>query len=195
MKTLITSILTVALALLLLLALPASGEETVYTDTLRLHVLAASDTTADQEAKLAVRDAILGAYGEELAACESHAEAVALVTERREALMQTAKAALAARGMDTPVAVEVSEEWFDARTYVDFTLPAGRYTALKITLGEGRGQNFFCMLYPSLCISPALGETVEKGSAGYSEETFFMITKDGYGVRFRALELLSALLG
>ena len=78
MKILFTSIFTLVLALFVLFALPASGEEAVYTDTLRLHVLAASDSTADQEAKLAVRDAILSAYGEELAACTDKASAVAV---------------------------------------------------------------------------------------------------------------------
>jgi stage II sporulation protein R len=78
---------------------------------------------------------------------------------------------------------------------VDFTLPAGTYTALKVTLGEGRGQNFFCMLYPSLCITPSLGERVERGSDAYGEAAFLMITEEGYGVRFRTLELLSALFG
>lgn len=193
MKLLLTSVLTVALALLVLIALPASGEETVYTDTLRLHVLAASDTTADQEAKLAVRDAILSTYGEALSACESRAEAVALAEKSKAGIEEVAREALLARGIDAAVTVDLAEEWFDTRTYVDFTLPQGTYTALRVTLGEGRGQNFFCMLYPALCITPALGETVERGSAAYSEETFFMITEDGYGVRFRALEVLSAL--
>ena len=158
-------------------------------------MLAASDSTADQEAKLAVRDAILSAYGEDLAACTDKASAVALVRGRETEIVRIAKEALAARGVDAAVTVEVAEEWFDTRTYVDFTLPAGTYTALKVTVGEGKGQNFFCMLYPSLCIAPALGETVTKESAAYDGAAFLMITEDGYGVRFRALEVLSRLLG
>ena len=195
MKILLTSLLTLVLAFLILLALPAAGEEAVYTDTLRLHVLAATDETPDQEAKLAVRDAILTTYGEALAACRTKKEAVAFVEQQQADIQKTAEDALRARGNERSVTVTVAEEWFDTRTYVDFTLPAGNYTALKITLGEGRGQNFFCMLYPALCITPALGETVETESDAYSEETFLMITRDGYGVRFRALEVLSALFG
>lgn len=195
MKTLITSLFTVLLAAFVLFALPVSGEESVYEDTLRLHVLAASDSTEDQEAKLLVRDAILCEYGNELGSQESRASAERYVKENVDAIVETVEDTLRQHGLNYTVSVSVEKEWFESRTYDTLTLPAGEYTALKVTLGEGRGQNFFCMLYPAICVAPALGETVDPASEAYNEDAYLMLTRDGYGIKLRTLEILSGLFG
>ena len=195
MKTFVTFFFTLVLAVFLLIAFPAEGEEAVYADTLRLHILAASDDTADQEAKLCVRDALLAEYGEAFRACTDKRSAEAYVEAHREDIQKTAEAALAARGYDHAVSISLDREWFDTRVYDDITLPAGSYTSLRVVLGEGRGQNFWCILYPALCVAPALGEEVDPLAEAYDESAYLLVTRDGYAVKFRALEIFSSLFG
>lgn len=193
MKTLITCLITLTLAAFMLLALPIAGEETVYENTLRLHVLAASDSTEDQTAKLLVRDAVLDGYGKDFLALESKAAAQAYLDTHLSEIESTVKATLLENGLSYSVNVTLAREYFDTRAYGEITLPAGEYTALKITLDEGEGQNFWCMLYPALCVAPALGEQTTAKDA-YSDAAYTLVTS-GYAVRFRALELLSSWFG
>lgn len=193
MKTLLATLFSLILALFFVLALPSSGEETVYADTLRLHVLAASDSTADQGAKLLVRDAVLSTYGDAFLSTQSKAEAVELLASQLPEIKHTVEKTLAENDLEYSVAVSLADEWFDTRTYGELTLPEGKYTALKITLGEGKGQNFWCMLYPALCVAPALGEAVTAEEA-YTDAAYTLV-KNGYAIRFRTLELISSLFG
>ncbi len=193
MKTLIATLFSLVLALFLLLALPAAGEEAVYEDTLRLHILAASDETADQTAKLLVRDAVLATYGEAFLAASDKKSAEAYLSSRLPEIEKTVKDTLEENGLAYSVTVTLADEWFDTRAYGEITLPEGKYTALKITLGKGEGQNFWCMLYPALCVAPALGERVSADEA-YTGASYQLV-KNGYAVRFRTLELISSLLG
>ena len=194
MKTVITSLLTVLLAATLIFALPASGEESVFDDTLRLHVLAASDSTADQTAKLLVRDAVLEKYGAAFNQSASKESAVTYVRENLVSIKEHLESMLSTHGLSYQVNVALKEEWFDTRTYDEITLPCGVYTALTVTLGEGRGQNFFCMLYPALCTAPALGDKLNIAEESYDEEAYRLVTGN-YAIRFRTLEILSALFG
>ena len=192
MKNVLTAAVSAVLALFVLIAIPMSGEEAVYESTLRLHVLAASDSTEDQTIKLLVRDAVLSEHGDAFLSLNSKAEAEAYLKDAQHAIEKTVEATLVENGVDPSFSVCVLEEYFDTRTYGDVTLPAGKYTALKITLGEGKGQNFWCMLYPALCVTPALGEETT-AKAAYSDATYTLVT-NGYAVRFRTLELLSSLI-
>ena len=194
MKTVITSLLTVLLAATLIFALPAAGEESVFDDTLRLHVLAASDSTADQTAKLLVRDAVLEKYGAAFNQSASKESAVTYVRENLVSIKEHLESMLSTHGLSYQVNVALKEEWFDTRTYDEITLPCGVYTALTVTLGEGRGQNFFCMLYPALCTAPALGDKLNIAEESYDEEAYRLVTGN-YAIRFRTLEILSALFG
>ena len=191
MKNLMTAIVSVCLVVFVLLAFPASGEERIYTETLRLHVLAASDSTVDQEAKLLVRDAVLEEYGEDFITLKSKEKAEAYLKEKLSEIEKTVERTLAENDLFYTFDVALKEEWFETRTYDNITLPRGEYTALKITLGEGKGQNFWCMLYPALCITPALGEQTT-AQAVYDDAAYELVT-NGYAVRFRALELFSTL--
>lgn len=192
MKTVITSFFCVAIALFLLFALPSHGEEQVYDGVLRLHILAASDSTEDQNAKVAVRDALLSFTQDEMLCFSSREEAEKWVQENKEALRQEAERALAAQGCEYSVKVAVEKKHFDTRAYDGFTLPAGEYSALTVTLGEGKGQNFFCMLYPSLCVKPALGEMTDAETA--KENGALLFTHSGYALQFRSLEWLATVI-
>ncbi len=194
MKTVLTSLLSLALILFIVLALPTSGEEAVYEDVLRLHVLANSDTAEDQEAKILVRDAVLAITGEEMRSFSSLTEAGAWVEKNASYIEREAERVLAEAGLCYEATVTLEKKYFDTRAYDGFTLPAGEYASLTVTLGEGRGQNFWCMLYPSLCTANALGEreeAIEVLSAPYT----LILTESDYALRFRSLEILTALFG
>ena len=192
MKILIGTLLSLLLVLGILLVFPLSGEEDIYSSVLRLHILAESDDTADQTAKLAVRDALLSEYGAAFSLTENKEAAVAYVRENLAAIEKTAATVLAEHGYEGGVTATLAEEWFDTRVYEEITLPGGTYTALKITIGAGKGQNLWCMLYPALCVTPALGEVKTESKDAFDEDTYLFLTRGGYGVRFRVLELLSA---
>ena len=192
MKILLTSLISLLLAASVILILPLEDEEKLYDEVLRLHIMADSDETDAQIAKLLVRDAVLSTYADVFSLHKSKEEAEQYLEKNIEGIESTAKEALRSAGLDYPVSATLEREWFDTRTYTDFTLPAGDYTALKITLGEGKGQNFFCMLYPALCVKTALGDTVNTKEEAFDESTVAFVTKGGYAVKFRVLEFLSA---
>lgn len=146
-----------ALALAIVLTVSADWHQRtaaqVRADTLRLHILANSDTLDDQLLKLQVRDAVLAALPPAVTEAETPDEAAAALQYALPALQQAADTAL--HRAHSPQAARLRlEQWdFAARDYGSFTLPGGAYTALRIELGEARGRNWFCVLYPALCVS------------------------------------------
>jgi len=134
----------------------------VRNETLRLHIIANSDSEADQINKLLVRDAVLSEYTELL--CGKTAEQAALFANfLKDEIKLTAEKTLAAQSCFDNVQVEVTEMYFDTKSYQDgITLPAGRYTALRLIIGEGKGQNWWCVMYPPLCIPACIGEQAQK---------------------------------
>ena len=156
-------------AALVLSALPAAlgwGQAQLDTgaalcaDTLRLHIRADSDSTADQTDKLAVRDAVL-AYMDVHCTASTKPEALRWAAEHLPALEWTASSALAARGSFSTVTVKLVEMYFNTACYPGGTLPAGRYQALRIDIGANarHGKNWWCVLYPGLCRSACGGYT------------------------------------
>ena len=151
-------------------------------------MLAASDDEGDQALKLSVRDAILSEWGDLLASAESRAEAQAMLSEGRLSdIRETAEAVVRASGETTPGSVTLSVEEYPTRDYGSFALPAGRYLSLRVILGEGEGQNWWCVLFPPLCTAGALEEI----PMGLSEAELSLICKREKVVRFKALEALS----
>lgn len=147
------------LALVLTVVLTAAAERyqrtcaAVCAGTLRLHILANSDTPADQLRKLQARSAVLKELEPLLSGAANKAEAEARV---RAALPRLQRAAQRAAGQ--PAAVRLEQADFDAKAYDGFALPAGEYTALRVELGKAAGHNWFCVLYPALCIGSAQAE-------------------------------------
>ena len=179
----------ILLAALFLAVSPVSGEERIYRDVIRLHILAASDGESDQSDKLAVRDAILSDYGDLFRGFTDRNEAQnALTGELREKIAATAKRTLTERGSEAPVAVALSEEDYPTRDYGSFSLPAGRYLSLRVVIGEGEGQNWWCVLFPPLCTAAA----VEGVPLGLSDAEYRLLTDGKASVRFKTLELLSS---
>ena len=148
----------------------------------RLHVIAVSDSREDQEVKLAVRDAVLARTEMPLTGVESAAEAEEKLRVLLPELEATAEAV-----SGVPVRAELGQEYYPTREYESFSLPAGMYTSLRLTLGAGEGHNWWCVVYPPLCAAAA-EETLE--TAALSEDDLRLITEDGEGyvLRFRLLE-------
>ena len=136
----------------------AAAVRALEQQVIRLHILADSDSTADQTEKLLVRDAVLAHTAEWIPeGADYTAGCKALRTSLAE-IRQTAEKALRDAGCKDPVTVSFGETAFPARSYGSFTLPAGRYQALSIRIGSAEGQNWWCIMYPSLCI-PAAADT------------------------------------
>ena len=138
-------------------AAPAKAVLASSDGVLRLHVIAASDSERDQSAKLAVRDAILPLFAE----AESYEDARAFLLSHGGELQRTAEAVLDARGLDYGVQLSLGTETFPDRTYGDLLFPAGDYDALCVRLGAAAGHNWWCVLFPPLCIVSETGQPID----------------------------------
>lgn len=130
--------------------------ETVRDGVLRLHILANSDSQSDQDLKLLVRDAILDETKADFAAAETLLAAEATAGELLPQIRATAEKALRRAGCTDAVNVSLVNMYFDTRTYGERTLPAGFYDAIRITIGAGEGHNWWCVMFPPLCVGTAM---------------------------------------
>lgn len=160
---------------------------------IRLHVVANSDSEADQTLKLQVRDAVL-AVTEPLVA-EAADPKAALAASLPE-IQSAAESCLLEHGSSDDVTVTLGREKFPTRVYDTFSLPAGVYTALRVTIGTGEGHNWWCVVFPSICLRAA-SEDLESATAaaGFTDQEVKLITEDGggYVLKFKTLELLQKL--
>ena len=159
---------------------------------IRLHVVADSDREADQRVKEMVRDAVLAEVEPVLETLNSKEEALAWLAGHTDRLAAVADQVLEAEGFSQRARVGVAKEAFGTRQYDTFSLPAGVYDALRITIGSGEGRNWWCVLFPGLCM-PAQGETFEDqaAGAGFSDTlTGALEQRQGYEVRFFLLDCL-----
>lgn len=191
---LICILLSAALALCALLDCFAASEQ-VRGDCLRLHIIASSDSPEDQSVKLKVRDALL-AEGAAVFDGETDAHnAVNKITPYIPFLKKTADRVLKENGCTYTSEIKIAEEYFDTREYDGITLPAGRYTAFKVILGEGKGKNWWCVMFPPLCL-PAV--TKDRDSELYavfgSDGARLVKGKREYKVRFKIVEVIEKLI-
>lgn len=136
---------------------------------LRLHILADSDSEYDQKLKLKVRDALLecGIFEE----ADSLEEAELTAAERMPEIVETAESVLRENGCDLSVTAELADVKFDERVYGDITMPSGKYRALRVKIGSAQGKNWWCVMYPPLCIPAACGDE-EMDNDRSAEEIF-----------------------
>ena len=177
---------------LLLTSLPTDAEANIYQDTIRLHILANSDSDEDQFLKIQVRDGLLAKYGERLRLSGSFENAEAMVNELLSEIEDYAEELICDAGYDYPVSAILSEEWYETRDYGDFSLPCGYYTSLRILIGEGVGKNWWCVMYPPLCTELASEDAPgDDGLIDYTKEELILISGGKYNVKFKILEDLS----
>lgn len=175
--------LLAALCLTLLIGVWAQGRQRALSDkVVRLHVIAASDSAEDQRVKLAVRDALLAYLTPRLEAATGAQDAAAVIADASPELE-----AIAWRVSGERVRIELGRESYPTREYETFSLPAGVYTSLRVTLGAGGGRNWWCVVYPPLCTA---GVDTAQETAALSADDVKLITEDGdgYVLRFRLLE-------
>lgn len=142
------------------------AQEELAEEVLRFHVLANSDSKEDQALKMQVKEAVLSYMKEELAATATLDETKAWVKEHLQEIQSVAVAELLAAGSDYDVTAGIEKVLFPRKTYGDVTFPAGEYEALRIKIGEAKGQNWWCCLYPNLCFLDAVHAVVpEEGKA------------------------------
>ncbi len=161
-------------------------------DLIRLHVVGASDAETDQAVKLQVRDAIMAALQEDMAEITSAGQARACLQANLANIEKIANEALEKAGFSDKAAVSLMEEPFPVRHYDTFSLPSGVYQSLRVTIGEGEGKNWWCVVFPSLCLGAAgedFGATA--AGAGFSDGLGGALKGEGpYQVRFYFLDLL-----
>ncbi len=154
---------------------------------LRLHVLANSDSGADQELKLKVRDRLLEVSGEIYAGCGTKEEAIAATRDNLEMLTSEAEEVIRASGFRYPVSISLDESYFNTRTYGNVTLPAGNYQAVKVIIGEGKGHNWWCVMFPPLCVAPA--SDAASLDDVLTREQMELVECDEYEIKFKCVEL------
>ena len=160
---------------------------------IRLHVVANSDTREDQRVKLLVRDAVLETANGLLRDAQN--PEAALQTGLPE-LERAANEKLASLGCEETASVSLRRELFPTREYETFALPAGIYESLRVTIGEGEGHNWWCVVFPSICLTASMDELeLAAQTAGFSDGEIRLITgaDEGFVLKFRALELLQRL--
>lgn len=164
-------------------------------ELIRLHVVAASDSEEDQAIKLQVRDAVVESLRSGMQNLTDAAQAKAYLQENLPKIEAVANRVLKEAGCSDLATVSLAVEEFTTRVYDTFTLPAGIYDALRITIGEGQGKNWWCVVFPTLCL-PATSEGFEDVAcgAGFSESLTGALTgEEGYEIRFFLLDYLGSI--
>ena len=169
-------------------ALSLQAQQELAGKVVRLHVLANSDSEEDQALKLLVRDRVLAQAQAFLEQSEGRDQAEELLRRQLPALEKAAALEIAAQGYGYPVTAELTETRFPTREYDGFSLPAGRYLALRIVIGQGSGQNWWCVVFPPLCTAASAGLPASAG--GLSEEDVRLIQESdaGYVLKFKSIE-------
>ncbi len=162
----------------------------LHDEIVRLHVVANSDSDEDQNLKLQVRDGVLDYLETTMASIRSKADARAFLETHLDEIADAANRVIAAAGFSDKVKVTLLEEEFDTRHYDSFSLPAGVYDSLRIVIGEGEGHNWWCVVFPRLCLPQESFEAEAVGS-GFSENlTGTLQQKQNYEVRFWVLDCI-----
>ena len=192
------SALLFAFAVTLLIGCCASAGRAALADrVLRLHVVANSDSEADQTVKLQVRDAILEQAQPLLEGVTDSGAAEAALQPYLEELRLIARDTLEEAGFPGEVTVSLTDQWFPTKEYGSFALPAGQYRALKVVIGEGEGQNWWCVVFPPLCLASVTEEVAAAAEqAGLTEQQVALITgqEGGYVLKFKVIEWWEELL-
>ena len=201
-KRFYTALVVLLFMLFLLTYLPIHGEADIYDTVVRLHVLANSDSEDDQALKLKVRDGVLAYTSPLLENVTDRDRAEAILRAHIDDIQSVAEAVVAEQTPqgDTPqtVAVYLDTEEYPTKNYETCAFPAGEYLSLRVCLGEAEGENWWCVLFPPLCLSAASAEGSSSSedafiSVGLSKDQYGIITDTQdtkYKIRFKILEVI-----
>ena len=193
-KGILTAAITLLALILIVAVIPTERDGEIYEDTVRLHILANSDSRADQDLKLGIRDKLLEKYSTSLRSADSKEDALLCLSAKLGDIKSDIDTWLSDAGYEYESEVRLGKEWYERRDYGDFSLPEGYYTSLVIELGEAEGQNWWCVMYPPMCLDIATEEAPgDDVLLGYTSEEIALIESGGYTVRFKLLELTSGI--
>lgn len=184
--------LLLALAVTILWGAASLGQqEELGRKVIRLHVIANSDSPEDQALKLRVRDRVLARAQEILEQSADMEQAEQALTAALPELTREARETLAAEGCAQPVQARLEPAEFPTKDYDGFSLPAGKYLALRVIIGQGAGQNWWCVVFPPLCTAAACQWQDAERAAGLEEDDLSLMAEEdaGYELRFRSVEL------
>ncbi len=170
----------------------AKTSEEIRSDVLRLHVIANSDTSVDQNLKLRLRDYILQEGKDIFNGSINVENAVKKIEPVLPELEKSAKAFVNRAGFDYDVKISLSNEYFTTRTYETITLPAGKYLALRVVIGSGEGHNWWCVMFPPMCV-PAADKKDEIENVFSEKEIKLVESKPKYEPRFKVVEIYEQL--
>lgn len=185
------ALLVLAAALTLFCSWLGGYQERLSGKLLRLHVVANSDSDADQALKLEVRDAVLDCAAGYLENVSDVRAAEQVLGAHLAELAGAGQAVVREKGYDYAVRASLGTSHFPTKTYDGFALPAGDYRALRVTIGAGEGRNWWCVVFPTLCVSAASEWQDTAVSGGLSDEDVRLMAEEdeGYVLRFKCLEL------
>ena len=166
----------------------AKTSQEIRSDVLRLHVIANSDSSVDQNLKIRLRDFLLEEGKSIFDGSVNVENAVEKIKPQIPALEKSAKEFIQASGFDYDVKISLSREYFTTRTYETVTLPAGRYLALRVVIGAGEGHNWWCVMFPPMCV-PAADKKDEIENIFTEDEIKLVESSPKYEIRFKVVEI------
>ena len=158
----------------------------MYDNIIRIRIIANSDSKQDQELKIRIRNAVLEGSNELFESATSYEDAVLITEENLDVLLQIAEDTVQEYGYDYDVSLELREEFFDTRVYDDFTLPAGEYKTAVFTVGEGKGENWWCVIFPRVCVGACSGKLEDSVS---SKSSNYAYNAKSYVIKFKTVEI------
>jgi stage II sporulation protein R len=202
MKSYLSKFLLIILLLIAFIFISAkSYANTVMEDLteniFRLHIIANSNSTEDQNLKLKVRDEIIAYIKNLTNDCESKEEIISITSNNLNELASIAKETIIKNGYNYDVTIELGNFYFPTKYYGNISMPAGNYDAIRIKIGEANGQNWWCSLFPSLCFTDVSNGTIDKKAdenlqKNLNSEEYSLITDTSpkIKIKFKILELL-----
>ena len=175
----------IAAIMLSMVGFKASCDE-MYDNIIRIRIIANSDSSDDQALKLKIRDAVLEYSSEFFKDAESYDDAIKITNANSEELCRAAQSAVLQNGYDYNVSLEIRDEFFDTRVYDTFTLPAGTYKTAVFTVGEGKGENWWCVIFPQVCVGACSGRLEDSVSDKSSQYAY---NADNYVIKFKTVEI------
>ncbi len=187
MKNIIKSIIIATVISVLFSMIPFSAFcKNVSSEVFRLHILANSDSKSDQALKLKVRDKVLEYTKSIYSKAENREEAEKLTAENLQSIANTAQKEVIKNGYNYQVKAEIKHMYFNTRYYDKVTMPSGFYNALRITIGKGGGHNWWCVMYPSLCVGSSADYNSLKENT--TSQEYNILTAGDYNFKFKTVE-------
>lgn len=168
------------------------GCEDLRKNILRLHILANSDSKEDQGMKLEIRDCLLSASNGIFDNIESKEDAKVVANQNLDKFKKIAENVVKSHGKDYNVDIKIEKAYFDTRRYENFTLPAGEYDALRVLVGEAKGKNWWCIMFPAMCI-PAASDNKTLDQVTNKDTKPFTTKGNRYVIKFKAVEIYQKL--